>query len=382
MPEKPTILIVDDEPFNVDYLEQELEDFGYKTIAAINGKEALNQVEAHLPDMILLDIMMPEMDGFEVLAQLQKNDIWRSIPVVVISATSDMASIVKGIELGADDYLPKPFEPTLLQARLTSGLEKKRFRDIEKKYLQVLQREMEIGKEIQAGFLPDEIPLIKNWDIGAYFHAAREVAGDFYDVFELPNNQLGILLGDVSDKGVGAALYMSLYRSLLRVNLFEKDIQDSAETLLQAVTLTNKYICRVHGSPSFATLFYGILEIETGSLSYVSAGHDPPMILRNGGIVSQVMPTGPAVGMLEDVTFKADEIILDGEQRLVLYTDGVGDAHNSKGERLKMAGFTDLVTQPAETAQDLVDNTIKGIRNFMGNASQFDDLTMLVIGKK
>ena len=123
MNKKPLILIVDDEPFNVDYLEQELEDLQYDTISAGNGQEALQQVAAHEPDMILLDIMMPLMDGFGVLERLKGNKQWRDIPVVVISAMSDMNSIVRGIELGAEDYLPKPFDPILLEARLTAGLD-------------------------------------------------------------------------------------------------------------------------------------------------------------------------------------------------------------------------------------------------------------------
>ncbi len=153
MKEKPTILIVDDEPYNIDYLEQELVDLEYKTVSAANGNEALQRVEESNPDMILLDIMMPEMDGFEVLKLLKSDPKNRDIPVVVISAMSDIDNVVKGIELGAEDYLPKPFDPILLQARLRAGLEKKRLKDIEKEYLKALEREFEIGQEMQAGFL-------------------------------------------------------------------------------------------------------------------------------------------------------------------------------------------------------------------------------------
>jgi len=139
MVDTPKILIVDDEPFNIDYLEQELEEFGFKTVSASNGQEALQQVAAENPDLILLDIMMPYMDGFEVLAHLQADLRWRDIPVIVISAMNDIGSIAKGIKLGADDYLPKPFDPVLLHARLSAGLEKKRLRDQEIEYLQQVE---------------------------------------------------------------------------------------------------------------------------------------------------------------------------------------------------------------------------------------------------
>ena len=136
----PKILIVDDEPFNVDYLEQELEDLNYETVSASNGQEALAQVEAESPDVILLDIMMPEMDGFEVLERLKASETWRDIPVIIISALDDLHSVVKGIRLGAEDYLPKPFNEVLLRARIEAGLQKKRFRDQEVAYLQQVDR--------------------------------------------------------------------------------------------------------------------------------------------------------------------------------------------------------------------------------------------------
>jgi PleD family two-component response regulator len=135
MNKRPKILIVDDEPFNVDYLEQELEDLDYDTVSASNGQHALDQVAAQEPDLLLLDIMMPVMDGFEVLARLKADSRWRDIPVVVISAMSDLDSVVRGIRLGADDYLPKPFNEVLLHARISAGLERKRLRDQEVEYL-------------------------------------------------------------------------------------------------------------------------------------------------------------------------------------------------------------------------------------------------------
>src|SRR5512139_2243879 len=122
----PKILIVDDEPFNVDYLEQELEDADYATIAAVNGQEALLKVQLEAPDLVLLDIMMPVMDGFEVLSRLKADPVTRDIPVIVISASNNLSSVVKGIQLGAEDYLPKPFEPVLLHARISASLQKKR----------------------------------------------------------------------------------------------------------------------------------------------------------------------------------------------------------------------------------------------------------------
>ena len=213
---RPKILIVDDEPYNLDYLEQELADLDYDTVAAADGQQALDSVEVEAPDLILLDIMMPVMDGFAVLTKLKASPSTREIPVLIISATSDLQSVVKGIELGAEDYLPKPFEPTLLKARMAASLAKKGLRDLEGLYLHSLERELEIAREIQTGFLPSELPIVEGWEVAAYFRSAKEVAGDFYDAFSLPDGKLAIVVADVCGKGVGAALFMTLFRSLIR----------------------------------------------------------------------------------------------------------------------------------------------------------------------
>ncbi|UCC76732.1 MAG: response regulator, partial [Anaerolineales bacterium] len=163
MDERARVLIVDDEPFNIDYLEQELEDLDCETASAGNGREALELVAADAPDLILLDIMMPQMDGFQVLAQLKSDQALRDIPVIVISALDDMGSVVKGIEMGADDYLPKPFDPVLLKARMSACLEKKRLRDREVQYLRRINEELDLAWRVQSGFLPDDVPQLPGW---------------------------------------------------------------------------------------------------------------------------------------------------------------------------------------------------------------------------
>ena len=149
MNQKPKVLIVDDEPFNVDYLEQELEELGYDTISASNGQEALDKIQAESPDLVLLDIMMPVMDGFAVLARLKADPTLRNIPVIVISAMNDLQSVVKGIEQGAEDYLSKPFEPVLLHARISSSLEKKRLRDEHRRLIRTFA-DKEVAEELMS----------------------------------------------------------------------------------------------------------------------------------------------------------------------------------------------------------------------------------------
>ncbi len=389
MEELPQILIVDDEPLNIDYLEQELEDLDYKVLSARNGREALELVESQLPDMILLDIMMPIMDGFEVLARLKAEEQWRDIPVVVISALSDMNNVVKGIELGAEDYLPKPFDPVLLHARIKSGLEKKRFRDLERLYLKALERELEIGREIQTDFLPDEIPQPDGWQIASFFRAAREVAGDFYDVFHLDERMLGLVVGDVCDKGVGSALYMALFRSLLRVTSDATKFttgpeesgaeSDRARVLKNSIEFTNQYICRVHKSAMFASLFFGVLDPKSGSLCYINAGLDPPFVFRQGKVLVELKPTGPIVGAIEDVDFEVGEIQLEPGDVLLLYTDGITDAQNGKDDEFGRERVLSIAEGYSASADSLINHIVLDLEAFIESAPQFDDITLMAV---
>jgi serine phosphatase RsbU (regulator of sigma subunit) len=381
-------LIIDDEPFNVDYLEQELEDLGYDTVSASNGLEGLQQVAQTNPDMILLDIMMPVMDGFEMLGKLKAEPDGRDIPVVIISAMSDMDSVVRGIQLGADDYLPKPFDHTLLKARLEAGLLRKRLRDLEKGYVKGLEKELEIGHRIQSGFLPESLPEIDGWGIAAHFKAAREVAGDFYDVFCLPDGKVGFFLGDVTDKGVGSALFMALYRSLLRA-FFMDDLSalatvedECARLLLHSVRRTNRYVSETHERPLFATLFIGILNPQTGAIRYINAGHNPPAILKPDNSRVDLKPTGPFIGMEADLEYTVAVAELGEGDALFIYSDWVEDTENDSGEFFGRECMIDLLETPPQSAHELVERFSSTLESFMGEAKPFDDVTVLVIMKQ
>ena len=373
MENSPLILIVDDEPFNVDFLEQELDDLGYQTLSAQDGLKALEIVRTGTIDLVLLDIMMPLMDGFEVLTKMKADEVLQHIPVIVISAMSDMNSIVRGIELGAEDFLPKPFDEVLLQARIGSALEKKKLRDLEQTHLQSLEKELEIGHQIQTGFLPEFLPALPGWSLEVFFKPAREVAGDFYDAFLLPDGNLALILGDVADKGVGSALFMALYRSLLRSGLNNRMLLDNpAEKLIRALTHTNEYVCGTHGDALFVTLFAAILDIDTGELAYINAGHNPPMWISSGKR-DLLSTTGPALGIIPGIQLTAkSRVVLPGD-RLFVFSDGLEDAKNPSG-----ALFGDQALHEALSQENItVNEVIKDIQMFMDGADQYDDLTLL-----
>lgn len=377
MAERARILIVDDEPFNVDYLEQELEDLDCETVSAQNGREALEQVAAEAPDVILLDIMMPEMDGFQVLAHLKADKRLRDIPVIVISALDDMDSVVKGIQMGAEDYLPKPFDPVLLKARIGACLERKRLRDREVLYLQRINQELALAWQIQAGFLPDDLPDIPGWQLAATLKPSRETSGDFYDLIPLPNGRFGILVADVTDKGMGAALFMVLSRTLIRTYAVRYHTQP--DFVLRAA---NRRILMDINTDQFVTVFYGVLDPVTGTLTYCNAGHNPPYLLsaQNDDVVQALRRTGMPLGIFEDVNWEQKAVQLAPGDMLVLYTDGLTEAQDPQEEFFGEERLLELAqANLGRSAQDVQDALMAHVHEFMGDAPQFDDITLAVV---
>jgi serine phosphatase RsbU (regulator of sigma subunit) len=375
------ILVVDDNAMNRDMLARRLTRHGYTVDMAENGRQALERARSEKYDLMLLDVMMPELDGRQVLAEWVQDQVLRHIPVVMISASDETETVVKCIELGADDYLPKPFNPVILQARVGASLEKKRLRDRERLHAESLERELAIGREIQATFLPESIPQPDGWEIAARFEPARQCAGDFYDTFLLTGDRIGLAIADVCDKGVGAALFMALFRSLIR-STAEQAARDSEsdEIVRRAVVGTNDYIARTHGRTNmFATLFFGIAETATGEIRYINAGHEAPLMLAaSGAVVATLAPTGPAVGLLPDSPFTVGKIDMARGETLFAYTDGVTDARGND-EFFGRDRLLALTATPRSTAGGLLDVVASAVHGHVGNAERYDDVTMLAV---
>jgi len=378
------ILVVDDNEMNRDMLARRLQRQGHTIEMAIHGRDALAKLEAGEYDLVLLDIMMPEMNGYELLEHLRGTEQFRHLPVILISALDDTDSVVKGIQIGADDHLPKPFNPHILRARVTSSLARKRLRDRERMHAKTLEREIDIAREIQAGFLPAELPRAPGWELAACFEPARQVGGDFYDAFDLADGRIVVAVADVCDKGVGAALFMALFRSLLRA-LAERMLTADGDRGVQLQALlaaTNDYIARTHDKANmFATMFVGIIDPADGSLAYVNGGHEAPAILGAAGVRTRLAPTGPAVGMLPDIEFQvAHETVGTGETLLV-FTDGATDARAPDGAMFGEDALLALVSPPEGTARATLDRINDAIHEHAAGEPPFDDLTMLAVAR-
>jgi serine phosphatase RsbU (regulator of sigma subunit) len=268
-------------------------------------------------------------------------------------------------------------------------------------YSEKLNTELEKGREIQKNFLPANILQHQGWEIATFFKPARQVAGDFYDVFELPCGRIGLVIADVCDKGVGAALFMALFRSLIRIfsgqTMLEglklsghpqRDItfdrvnaQLKYSSSLDAVAFTNNYIVQNHGELGmFATLFFGVLEPETGMLTYINGGHEPLMVIHpEGGIKSYLKPTGPAVGIIPNSQFKMEQVQLEAGEILLGYTDGVPEARDRDSQFFTTARLLSVLEMKSGSAQTLLDTIANYTIAHTGEAEQFDDITLLAV---
>jgi sigma-B regulation protein RsbU (phosphoserine phosphatase) len=377
------ILVVDDNRLNRLQLSRSLEKQGHRVAVAEDGRQALEMVQADSFDLMLLDIVMPEMDGFQVLARLKADERLRDIPVIVISALEDMDSVVRCIELGAEDYLPKPFDAVLLRARIGACLEKKQLRDREVAYLKQINRDLELAWQIQAGLLPDRLPEIPGWQFAATLKPSRQTSGDFYDWIPLPEGQLGLLVADVADKGMGAALYMALSRTLIRTYAPQYHLQP--ERVLAAA---NQRLLADANIGVFVTVFYGVLDPATGTLAYCNAGHNAPYLLRAGGdgLVQALSPTGMALGMSRGGRWAQSTVQIARGDTLVLYSDGITEAQDAEkaffgDERLVEVAQARSSPSGAQSAsaEAVQAALLAEFDEFLGDAPQPDDITLMVL---
>jgi sigma-B regulation protein RsbU (phosphoserine phosphatase) len=268
-----------------------------------------------------------------------------------------------------------------LTSQTTIALKNQRLQERQTELLK-FEQELQIGRQIQADFLPEALPQPAGWEIVARFQPAREVAGDFYDAFTLSDGQVGLVIADVVDKGVGAALFMALFRSLIR--FFGEEHRADGASALDGVALTNQYISRNHSrSNMFATLFFGVLDPGSGQLTYINGGHNPPIVLDSlGEVKARLRPTGPAVGMLTNMIFETQQIILEPGDLLLTFTDGVLDARNPAGQLFTEKSFLSLFQQPVASAAVLLDRIETTLKAHIGSADQFDDITLLAVRRE
>jgi sigma-B regulation protein RsbU (phosphoserine phosphatase) len=383
-PIKESILVVDDTPANLRLLSQMLSQEGYRVRAVTSGTRALASVQVSRPDLILLDIKMPELNGIEVCEHLKADPRTRDIPIIFVSALDELEDKVQAFAAGGVDYITKPFQFAEVLARVETHLAlrklQEQLRDANRKLRDAnrrFERELALAGRVQASFLPSELPLTPGWQIAAALKPARQTSGDFYDVISLPNGRLGLLVADVVDKGVGAALFMALCRTLIRTYASRHPARP--ELVLSAV---NHRVLSETETDQFVTAFYGILDPATGTLTYCNAGHPPPLLFgREPGKVAQPLTrTGMALGIVETEDWEQATARLAPGDVLVLYSDGVTDAENGQEAAFTQQRLQACVRANLErSAQEIQGALLGEIKEFVGQAIQFDDVTLMVV---
>ncbi|HEY6375992.1 MAG TPA: SpoIIE family protein phosphatase [Edaphobacter sp.] len=373
--EVKTILLVDDEPANIQIVNSILKDI-YKTRIATSGAKALelaNQDPA--PDLILLDVMMPEMDGYEVCSRLKSANPTRDIPVIFLTGQTEIEDETKGFKVGAVDYIHKPFSPAVVQARVHTHLVLRGIREQLASQLQTIQCEMDTARQIQLSILPRAIPTIKGLDISARYLPMTSVAGDFYDFIPIDEKRIGILVADVSGHGMPAALISSMLKIAL-------DGQTACATdPARVLNGLNQSLCgKFQGH--FVTAVYVVVDTERQSLLYAGAGH-PPLVLfdHSEGKTRDFLENGLFLGFFPEATYTAVEIPFKAGDWGVLYTDGILEMTDPSGEqfgldRLKqfLQGNHDL------SAGQFVDALLDELSRWSNLASgrePEDDITLL-----
>ena len=366
------ILIVDDAKTNVDILVNALRD-EYKLSVALDGTAALNNAEKNSPDLVLLDIMMPGIDGYEVCRRLRAHEPTREVPVMFLSSLEDVANKAQGFEVGGNDYLTKPFEVLEVKARVRSLLKAKLYADAVR---DAMTRDLRIAAEIQMGILPADLPAIvkgSGLDVHAVIEPAREVGGDLYEVLRVSDQRFVVALGDVSGKGIPAAMFMAVavtvLRTLARQNLEPDEI----------LRRLNDELAEQNPRGMFVTLQCLVFDLAERRVSCAGAGHHQLAIVSPGQKPRLACAsTGRPAGLMPFNPVERETLPFASGDTFVLFSDGVSEAMNTNDDfygddRL----LTVLESTAGATAAQTVARILADVRAFAAGAKQSDDITVL-----
>ena len=288
------------------------------------------------------------------------------------------------IEIGAVDYLPKPFNPVLLKAWLGASLEKKRLRDQVNAHLSRLEQELEAARDLQMSMLPQAFPpAVRHCpvDVWGLVHPAREVGGDLYDFFTTADGSLCFFVGDVSGKGMPAALFMARTKSLIRIATeLMREREGAAAPPADIIARVNRELCQNNSDMMFVTLFFGMLSLDTGEVLYCNAGHNPPYRVNGGAPQPIEDAKGMILGIRPHATYTTGRLVLAPGETLYLYSDGVTEAHDPGGDlfcehRLEAV----LCTHAGRGSRELIGGVTEALKGFVGTAPPSDDITMLAL---
>ena len=380
------ILSVDDEAdlelLLTQYFRRKIRKGEYEFSFAHNGLEALEMLLKNKDyDIILSDINMPEMDGLTLLTKI--NEMQNpALKCIMVSAYGDMGNIRQAMNNGAFDFATKPIDLDDLSVTIEKAIAQIEYikrMEQEHQQLEGIKDGLAIASQIQQSILPRIFPpfpdVADKLDISACMYAAKDVGGDFYDFFRIDNDRIGFVMADVSGKGIPAAIFMAVSRTILRTTA----IQGMSPS--ECVTRSNSLISKESYESMFVTVFYGIYDIRTGEITYVNAGHNPPCILKKNGTVEELPQSmNLMVGILDGFEYPEDKCKLEPGDTLFTFTDGVTEAMSADFQMYSDARLhRNLSGMAADSCQQIIDTIKADIATHTEGAEQSDDITMLVL---
>ncbi len=370
-----SILLVDDNQTNLQMLFQLLEkSVGGKLLVAKNGETALTIARKIKPDLVLLDIMMPGIDGFEVCRRLKADPATRPIPVIFLSALDETADKVKGLQLGAVDYVSKPFQAEEVIARVNTHLTIHRLNREVQEQRDQLEHELKVVSELQRGLLPERLPSARGLKLAVHYDTSRYAGGDYYDVVELPDGRCGLLVADSEGHSAPATVMMAMTCALFRSC---PELHDRPEKVLDFI---NTNLCKVN-KESFVTAIYAVYDGTRRTLRVARAGHPPPILFRPAEGQAREVPCEGVFMMGFDPYehIPVVEIRLEPGDRVLLYTDGVSERFNPDKQPYGEERLCRQTERPGAVGPAaVVDGILQDLEAFAGGRPADDDQTLVM----
>jgi serine phosphatase RsbU (regulator of sigma subunit) len=381
-----SILAVDDTPANLQVLTGMLKGRGYKVRPVPSGKLALLAAQRDPPDLILLDINMPEMNGYEVCEHLKADNKLKGIPIIFISALTEQLDKVKAFAMGGVDYLTKPFQMEELHARVETHLKLRRLQiELEEysRHLELarerLKLDLELAREVQRGFLPLRLLEVPGYEFFAHYESAYEIGGDYYDFIVLPQGRVAILLGDVAGKGVVAALLMA------KLSANAKFCMLTEPDLATAITRLNSMMFHSGIADRFVTLMASILDPASHTVTLVNAGHPPPLLYHGATrTVEEAISNdvaGLPLGVSDGFEYASCQLRLELGDSILAFTDGVTEAMDVNDIQLQTKGVHAAMQGEANSPRALGERVVKVVKQFAAGRNQYDDIALVGFGR-
>lgn len=363
------ILIVDDDPVIRKMLDFHIsKNLGYETILAENGKRAIEELTTKLPDMVLMDMSMPEMDGITAVKEIRKNPDFAALPILMVSSEVDKAKWVEALSAGANDFVQKPADKSEMLARITTHLKVASLTNELAYKNALLTKEKSLAYKVQQKILPQNLRF-EGLEIGTFYKASNQIGGDFYDAWET-SRSINFIIGDVSGHSISSALLMAAGKGMLH------SLGQTMHTQMEVVTATNRMLCEILEGDMFISLVYVAFVKQKNELQILSAGHNP-VFLINGNNIQTIMSTGPVLGWDCDDYWEMARYPFNPGDSLFLYTDGLTEAKNISGDEFGEARLQNLLQRDSQP-QAQIEEIFEEVKGFCGG-NFADDLTMFSI---